>query len=90
MSAIMAEIKYSVWLYFLPITNPRAAWEMLRSLFRTSVRDQTINPVRDGRADNANEGYGSLPMQSPLRPNRERDSPDRGHTQSPDTNGDRK
>lgn len=28
------EIKKSVRLYFLPITNPRAAWKMLRAIFR--------------------------------------------------------
>jgi hypothetical protein len=29
---LLAEIKKSVRLYFLPITNPRAAWKMLRDL----------------------------------------------------------
>jgi hypothetical protein len=32
MNRIVSEIKESVRLYFLPITNPRAAWKMLRDL----------------------------------------------------------
>jgi hypothetical protein len=34
MSGIIADIKYSVWLYFLPVTNPKAAWKMLRDMSR--------------------------------------------------------
>jgi hypothetical protein len=31
---MIAQIKYDIWLYFLPITNPRLAWKMLRELGR--------------------------------------------------------
>ena len=30
--SIISDIKYSIWLYFLPVTNPKAAWRMLCAL----------------------------------------------------------
>jgi hypothetical protein len=35
MASLIAHIKYSVWLYFLPITNPMAAWKMLGDFSQT-------------------------------------------------------
>lgn len=32
MKQFIAEIRYSVWLYFLPITNPKLAWKSLRTM----------------------------------------------------------
>jgi hypothetical protein len=35
MKSLFEELKYSIWLYFLPVTNPMAAWKMLGDFSQT-------------------------------------------------------